>query len=91
MRRSGFLSASLASAERRSELRIALVAETLGDAREVIIDGVSGICRIARRGCPEFEISRRRLVWPNGAVAQIFSSEDPESLRGPQFSFRLVR
>ncbi len=34
---------------------------------------------------PEVEISRRRLVWPNGAIAQIFSSEDPESLRGPQF------
>jgi phage terminase large subunit-like protein len=75
----------LASAGQRSDLRIALVAETLGDAREVMIDGISGICRIARRNRPEFEISRRRLVWPNGAVAQVFSSEDPESLRGPQF------
>ncbi len=75
----------LASAGQRSDLRIALVAETLGDAREVMIDGISGICRIARRNRPEFEISRRRLIWPNGAVAQVFSSEDPESLRGPQF------
>ncbi|WP_449096553.1 DNA-packaging protein [Rhizobium sp. 21-4511-3d] len=75
----------LASAGQRSDLRIALVAETLGDAREVMIDGISGICRIARRNRPDFEISRRRLVWPNGAVAQVFSSEDPESLRGPQF------
>ncbi len=33
------------------------------------------------------EISRRRLVWRSGAVAQIFSSEDPESLRGPQFHY----
>ncbi|TCL76161.1 terminase family protein [Rhizobium sp. BK251] len=77
----------LASSSERSELRIALVAETLGDAREVMIDGVSGICRIARNRRPEFEISRRRLIWPNGAVAQIFSSEDPESLRGPQFHY----
>ncbi|CDZ73638.1 Phage DNA Packaging Protein [Neorhizobium galegae bv. orientalis] len=77
----------LASAGSRSQLRIALVAETLGDAREVMIDGVSGICRIARSKRPDFEISRRRLVWPNGAIAQIFSSEDPESLRGPQFHF----
>lgn len=77
----------LASQGERSGLRIALVAETLGDAREVMIDGVSGICRIARRKRPDFESSRRRLVWPNGAVAQIFSSEDPESLRGPQFDF----
>lgn len=68
-----------------ANLRIALVAETLGDAREVMVDGVSGICRIARDRRPEFEASRRRLVWPNGSIAQIFSSEDPESLRGPQF------
>ncbi|WP_105382080.1 DNA-packaging protein [Neorhizobium alkalisoli] len=78
---------ALASADKRSDLRIALVAETLGDAREVMIDGVSGICRIARTNRPTFEISRRRLVWSNGAVAQIFSSEDPEALRGPQFHF----
>jgi hypothetical protein len=72
-------------ASRTPELRIALVAETLGDAREVMIDGVSGICRIAREKRPDFEASRRRLVWPNGSIGQIFSSEDPESLRGPQF------
>ena len=71
----------------RSDLRIALVAETLGDAREVMVDGVSGIWRVARHMRPEVEISRRRLVWPNGAMAQFFSSEDPESLRGPQFHF----
>ncbi|MFB9951357.1 DNA-packaging protein [Rhizobium puerariae] len=78
---------AVASAGSRSGLRIALVAETLGDAREVMVDGVSGICRVARSKPPEFEVSRRRLVWPNGAVAQIFSSEDPEALRGPQFHF----
>jgi phage terminase large subunit-like protein len=71
----------------RTDLRIALIAETLGDAREVMIDGASGIARIARRLRPEVEISRRRIVWPNGAIAQIFSSEDPESLRGPQFHY----
>ena len=50
---------AVASADARG-LRIALVAETLGDAREVMIDGISGICRIARRNRPEFEISRRQ-------------------------------
>lgn len=65
--------------------RIALVAETFGDAREVMIDGVSGIMGVARHQRPAFEATRRRLVWPSGAVAQMFSSEDPESLRGPQF------
>ncbi len=72
-------------ARRGAGLRIALVAETFADAREVMIDGQSGIMRIAARERPAFEISRRRLVWPNGSTAYLFSSEDPESLRGPQF------
>ncbi|MBS9719880.1 DNA-packaging protein [Tianweitania sp. BSSL-BM11] len=66
--------------------QIALVGETLGDVREVMIDGPSGLVTIARHDRPRFEATRRRLVWDNGAVAQIFSSEDPESLRGPQFA-----
>lgn len=69
----------------RTDLRIALVAETLADAREVMVDGQSGLTRIAGWLRPDYESSRRRLIWPNGAIAQIFSSEDPESLRGPQF------
>lgn len=77
----------IASAGEKSAVRIALVGETLGDAREVMVDGLSGIARIASHKRPEVEISRRRLVWPNGAVAQMFSAEDPESLRGPQFHY----
>jgi hypothetical protein len=65
--------------------RIALVGESLGDIREVMIEGPSGIRAISRGVPPRFEATRRRLVWETGAVAQIFSSEDPESLRGPQF------
>ena len=65
---------------------IALVGETLADVRDVMIDGPSGIRSVARETRPRFEPSRRRLVWDhNGAVAVMFSSEDPESLRGPQF------
>lgn len=71
----------------RTDLRLALVAETLSDAREVMVDGVSGLLSISAGFRPDYEVSRRRLVWPNGAVAQIFSSEDPESLRGPQFHY----
>jgi phage terminase large subunit-like protein len=70
---------------KREHCRIALVGETLSDVREVMIDGPSGIATIARGERPDFQTSRKRLVWPNGAVAQIFSSEDPDSLRGPQF------
>lgn len=66
--------------------RVALVAPTLLDAREVMIEGESGLRRCSRPGFrPKFSASRRRLIWPNGAVAYIFSSEDPDSLRGPQF------
>ena len=65
--------------------RIALIGETLADVREVMVEGASGIVSVARFGRPRYEASRRRVVWENGAVAQAFSSEDPESLRGPQF------
>jgi len=40
------------------------------------------ICR--RDEKPEYEPSKRRLTWPNGAVSLLFSAEDPEGLRGPQ-------
>ncbi|MDQ0512732.1 DNA-packaging protein [Ancylobacter amanitiformis] len=66
--------------------RIALVAESLADLREVMVEGVSGILAVhPRRERPNWEPTRRRLEWPNGAVAQGFSADDPESLRGPQF------
>lgn len=67
--------------------RIALVAETAADLREVMIEGISGLLGVhPHGGRPIWEPSRRRLVWNNGAVAQGFSAEDPESLRGPQFA-----
>lgn len=66
---------------------IALVAETMADLREVMVEGVSGLlCVHPRAERPRWEPTRRRLEWPNGAVAQGFSAEDPESLRGPQFA-----
>ena len=66
--------------------RMALIAETLDQAREVMIFGDSGIVNCSppdRR--PNWESTRKRLVWPNGATAQVFSAHDPEALRGPQF------
>ena len=65
---------------------IALVAQSYADAREVMIEGPSGICAVAlERERPRYESSRRRLVWPNGAVAHAFSAEDPDGIRGYQF------
>ena len=72
--------------------RIALVGESEHDAREVMIEGVSGLLRISPRGeRPVWMSSRRRLEWPNGAVAQAFSAEDPESLARAAVRRRLVR
>lgn len=66
--------------------RIALVGETFADAREVMVEGVSGLLAIHDPAVrPVWQSSRRRLEWPNGVVAQVFSAQDPESLRGPQF------
>ncbi|WP_425542032.1 terminase large subunit domain-containing protein, partial [Brevundimonas lenta] len=69
--------------------RLALIGPTLHDVREVMVEGASGIVSLPRwqgGARPVFEPSRRRLVFPNGAVAQAFSAEDPDSLRGPQFA-----
>lgn len=66
--------------------RLAIVAETMDQAREVMVFGDSGImavCPPDRR--PDWIATRRLLVWPNGAQAQLFSAHEPESLRGPQF------
>ena len=66
--------------------RIALIGETAADVRDVMIEGVSGLLAVhGKRDRPRWESSRRRLLWDTGAVAQAFSAEDPESLRGPQF------
>lgn len=66
--------------------RVALVGETIEQVREVMVLGDSGIiaCSPPDR-MPVWEATRKRLVWPNGAVAQVFSAHEPESLRGPQF------
>lgn len=73
--------------EWRLEARaVALVAESYADAREIMIEGPSGLRAIAAADSrPVYEASRRRLVWENGAVAYCFSAEDPDGIRGFQF------
>lgn len=69
------------------EARIALVGASLGEARAVMVEGESGILAISPHGrVPTFEPSLRRLTWPNGAQATLYSAGEPESLRGPQHS-----
>ncbi len=65
---------------------IALVGESDHDVREVMIEGPAGLLRTSPRAeRPIWLPSRGRLEWRNGAVAEAFSAEDPDSLRGPQF------
>ncbi|MGR3542431.1 MAG: DNA-packaging protein [Hasllibacter sp.] len=66
--------------------RVALVGETYEQARDVMVFGESGIlaCSPPDR-TPEWQATRRRLVWANGAEARVFSASDPEAMRGPQF------
>lgn len=71
-----------------SASRIALVAPTAADARDVMVEGESGILASAKPWeRPLYEPSKRRLTWPNGAIATTYSAEEPEALRGPQHDF----
>ncbi len=66
--------------------RIALVSKTPASARDEMIEGESGFLNISPPWrYPKYEPSKRRLTWPNGAVALIASSWEPDILRGPQF------
>jgi phage terminase large subunit-like protein len=67
--------------------RIALIGETERDVRAVMVEGVSGLLSVHESfERPDWSSTRGRLQWENGAVAECFSAENPDSLRGPQFS-----
>lgn len=65
--------------------RIALIGPTAADVRDVMVDGDSGIIPISPPwDKPEYQPSKRRVVWQNGSVAYMYSADEPERLRGPQ-------
>jgi len=67
--------------------RFALVARTAADVRDVIVEGESGILNVTPPSeRPHYEPSKRRLTWPNGNTATLFTADEPDSLRGPQFT-----
>lgn len=68
--------------------RIALIARTAADVRDVMIEGESGLLNVFPKWeRPEYQPSKRRVTFSNGAVAFAYSSEDPDLLRGPQHDF----
>ena len=75
-----------ARAESGASRRIALIARTPHEAETVMVNGESGILAVCPPwNRPNWEPSKRRLTWPNGAMAFVFSSYEPDQLRGPQF------
>lgn len=64
-----------------------LIGATADDARDIMIEGESGILAICPRDeRPNYKKSERKLVWPNGATSLIFTADEPERLRGKQHS-----
>lgn len=65
--------------------RIAIVAETAADARDVMVEGPSGVLACAKPWNPaKYEPSKRRVTWANGAQATTFSADEPDQIRGPE-------
>lgn len=64
---------------------IALIAPTAADARDVMVEGETGLLATAHKDfMPVYFPSLRKVIWPNGAEAHLYSAEEPERLRGPQ-------
>jgi phage terminase large subunit-like protein len=62
-----------------------LIGATADDARDIMIEGESGILAICPNSeRPEYVSSKRQLQWPNGAISLIFTADEPERLRGKQ-------
>lgn len=69
-------------------MRAALIGRTAADVRDVMVEGESGILAKSAPGFrPTYEPSKRRLTWPNGAMATTYSADQPDQLRGPQHSW----
>jgi phage terminase large subunit-like protein len=62
-----------------------LIGATADDARDIMVQGESGILAICPPwDRPEYKPSQRKLVWPSGAESLIFTADEPERLRGKQ-------
>lgn len=71
--------------ESQTPIRVALVGATAGDTRDVMVEGESGILACSPPWFyPHYQPSKRRLVWPNGSMATLYSADEPARLRGPQ-------
>lgn len=67
--------------------RYAIVAPTYGDARDIAMEGESGVLTVAERKGMQFDWNRSmgEMTFSNGARVHLYSAEKPNRLRGPQF------
>lgn len=70
--------------EKKGRRRIGIIAPTSADLRGVVVEGDSGLLNICPPdNRPIYEPTKRQLTWPNGAIATLYSAEEPDRLRGP--------
>ena len=69
---------------------VAAVGASASDCRDILVEGPAGfLARAPKWNRPDYEPSKRRLTWTNGATVTLFSAEEPDSLRGPQHDFAI--
>ena len=91
----GFGKSRVGAEETRRQIescsRVALIGPTAADVRDVMVEGESGLLSVfppSQR--PEYEPSKRRVTFHNGAIATLFSAEEPDRLRGPQHEWAWI-
>jgi predicted phage terminase large subunit-like protein len=68
--------------------RMGLIARTAGEVRETMVEGEAGVLTVSPPWFyPKYEPSKRRLTWPNGVIANTYSGDEPDQLRGPSHDF----
>lgn len=69
----------------RGSSLVNLIGATADDARDIMIEGESGILAICPHDeRPQYVKGDRKLVWPNGSISLIFTADEPDRLRGKQ-------
>ncbi len=91
----GFGKSRVGAEETRKQIetcrRVALIGPTAADVRDVMVEGESGLLSVfppSQR--PDYEPSKRRVTFHNGAIATLFSAEEPDRLRGPQHEWAWI-
>jgi len=69
------------------DTRWAVVAPTFGDARDTCAEGESGLVPILRdyKTMRNYNRSMGEIKLTNGSLIKLFSADEPDRLRGPQF------